>query len=82
MTDTLFFKQGDINQIVTDRDKMKELVETLLKDIEKHKAEIRVLKDGKTFADFVELKRQIKELKDENLALSNGLIKSDRKVKL
>ena len=60
---------------------MKELVETVLQEIEKHRSEIKILKDGKAFADFVELKRQIKELKDENLLLSQGL-NNDRKVNL
>ena len=40
-----------------------------------------VLKDGKSFADFVELKRQIKCLKDENAVLNNGLT-SDQKVSI
>ena len=55
------------------------MVENLLGEIDKHREEIRVLRDGKTFADFVELKRQIKELKTENGVLSNGL-QSDNKV--
>ena len=62
-----------------DRNKLKDLVESVLEEVEKHRHEIKVLKDGKSFADFVELKRQIKELKEENVVLSQGL-QSDRKV--
>ena len=64
---------------LADRNKLKDMVENLLGEIDKHREEIRVLRDGKTFADFVELKRQIKELKTENGVLSNGL-QSDNKV--
>ena len=64
---------------MADRNKLKGLVESVLAEVEKHRDEIKVLKDGKSFADFVELKRQIKELKEENIVLSQGL-QSDRKV--
>lgn len=64
---------------MADRNKLKELVENVLEEVDKYRNEIKVLKDGKSFADFVELKRQIKELKEENVVLSQGL-QSDRKV--
>ena len=66
---------------MADRNKLKGMVENVLAEVDKHRDEIKVLKDGKSFADFVELKRQIKELKEENVVLSQGL-NSDRKVGL
>ena len=70
-----------MERIVADRNKLKGMVENVLAEVDKHRDEIKVLKDGKSFADFVELKRQIKELKEENVVLSQGL-NSDRKVGL
>lgn len=67
-----------LDSIICDRDKVKRLVEGLLAETDKLRQEIVVLKDGKSFADFVELKRQIKCLKDENAVLNNGLT-SDQK---
>jgi len=67
-----------LESVIADRDKVKRLVEGLLAETDKLRQEIVVLKDGKSFADFVELKRQIKCLKDENTVLSNGLT-SDQK---
>jgi len=75
----LSVKKEELERIIADRNKLKTLVESVLAEVEKHRNEIKVLKDGKSFADFVELKRQIKELKDENLVLSQGLQSTDRK---
>ncbi|KAL5269400.1 hypothetical protein ACHWQZ_G003031 [Mnemiopsis leidyi] len=77
----LAVKKEELERIVADRNKLKGMVENVLAEVDKHRDEIKVLKDGKSFADFVELKRQIKELKEENVVLSQGL-NSDRKGNL
>lgn len=74
-------KKEELANIVVDRNKLKGLVESVLAEVANQRNEIKVLKDGKSFADFVELKRQIKELKDENTVLTQGL-QSDRKGSL
>jgi len=74
-------KKEELDKVIADRNKLKSVVENVLSEVDKHKDEIKVLKDGKSFADFVELKRQIKQLKEENAILSQGL-QSDPKGSL
>ena len=71
--------QDEIELAKSEKLKVNEIVASLLQDIEKLKDEIKILRDGKSFADFVELKRQINELKQNNVVLTQGL-NSNRKV--